>query len=210
MFFAHPCLQLIMINQIKVLLIFSFFFGVVPAYAAFSPISLSIAPPVQFPPEDFNITGLRLSLLYGRQRDIYGLDLAAGGNITDGNFAGLAVSGIFNKTNGTTTILGLQAAGGFNINSNKATIIGLQVALGMNHNSAESSLWGVQLAAVNLSEHTKVHGAQIGLYNLAEEVYGFQIGVINHCKDLHGLQIGFLNWHDDGLFKVSPILNFGF
>ena len=92
------------------------------AKAALSPLSVAIAPPVQFPPADYTVTGLRLSALWGHHRDMYGLDFGLLGNITDQDFTGLAVSGIFNATSGTTRILGLQLAGIGNFNTNNAVI----------------------------------------------------------------------------------------
>lgn len=181
------------------------------ANAAFTPLSVSILPPVQFPPSDFSITGARASLLWGNHRDVYGVDLGLIGNITAQDFVGVGVSGIFNATHGTTTILGLQAAGAANINTNKTRVYGVQIALGVNSNSAESRLVGLQLAALaNLADHTNIYGVQIGLYNRAQAVYGLQIGLVNVATSLHGVQIGLMNFNHTGLFSVAPILNIGF
>ncbi len=180
------------------------------ANAAVSPVSIGLVPPIQFPSNEYAITGARISLLWGHQRNVYGLDLGLIGNITDQDFTGLGVSGLFNITHGTTTALGLQAALGANYNTNKTTVIGLQAALGANVNTAESTINGLQLALVNLSEHSTINGFQLGLYNKAQTVHGVQIGVINVVNNLHGLQIGVLNFNSTGMFAVSPILNFGF
>ena len=102
------------------------------AYAIASPLSISIVSPIQFPSQDFTVTGARLSVLWGTHRDIYGLDLGVIGNITKENFVGMGISGIFNLTEGKTTILGLQAAGLANVNTKEAKIIGLQIALALN------------------------------------------------------------------------------
>ncbi|MES2963957.1 MAG: hypothetical protein V4760_08705 [Bdellovibrionota bacterium] len=180
------------------------------ASAALSPLSVGLFPPVQFPPSDFSVTGFRASLLWGRHRDVYGLDLGVLGNITDQSFTGIAVSGLFNATHGTTNIIGLQAAGLANFNTNKTRVFGVQLAALLNKNDAESSLSGVQFALVNLSPNMSIYGLQAGIYNKARSVYGFQIGLVNSCTDLHGLQIGLVNFHEKGLFAVSPIINFGF
>jgi hypothetical protein len=180
------------------------------ASAAASPLSVSVFPPVEFPPNDFAVTGARVSLLWGSHRNMYGLDVGVLGNITEQTFTGLGVSGIFNATHGTTTILGLQLAGLTNINTNKTRVYGLQAALGMNYNTAESSIAGLQLALANWSPFTRVYGFQFGIYNKARSVYGLQIGLVNDCEDLHGLQIGLINFNHQGPFVVSPILNVGF
>ncbi|PWU20828.1 MAG: hypothetical protein C5B49_03620 [Bdellovibrio sp.] len=185
-------------------------FSSMSAQGAFSPVSLSILPPIEFPPDDFTVTGVRASLLWGKQRDIYGLDFGLLGNITELTFAGVAVSGMFNITHGTTTALGLQLAGLANYNTNKTHVFGLQAAL-LNINEAESAVVGVQLAPLaNLSAHTKVYGLQVSVYNKAEDVYGFQIGLVNFADHLHGIQIGLLNFNSNGPFAVAPLLNAAF
>jgi hypothetical protein len=180
------------------------------AMGAVSPLSVAIVPPVQFPPQDFNVAGLRVSALWGKHRQMYGFDFGAIGNITDQSFVGLAVGGLFNSTGGASTILGLQATAGLNINRQKTSVYGAQIAL-VNSNLATSSVVGIQVgAAANLSGHTKIYGLQVGLYNHAEEVFGFQIGLINKTTSLHGLQIGLINFHEKGIFSVCPIINVGF
>jgi hypothetical protein len=181
------------------------------AQAAISPISVAIVPPVQFPPGDFSVTGLRASVLWGKHRDVYGLDFGLLGNITEQTFTGIAVSGVFNNTHGTTTILGLQLAGITNINTNKTSVYGLQAALGVNYNSAAATVAGIQLALLaNVAPFTDIYGLQVGLYNRAKEIYGFQIGLVNVADNLHGIQIGLANFNHKGPFAISPILNVGF
>jgi len=68
---------------------------------------------------------------------------------------------------------------------------------------------GVQLGALANYAGT-VHGAQIGIVNLAEEARGVQIGVFNHAKSLRGLQIGLANHAEDGVLPWTAILNMGF
>lgn len=184
----------------------------VPAMAAISPIGLSIIAPVQFPTEDVGITGIRANLLWGRHRDVFGLDVGGIGNTTTLNFSGLVqAAGVFNYNVGSSNVLGIQAAGITNINVNKSHIYGVQVALGINNNSAESTLVGLQAAAIaNYSPFTKVVGVQVGLYNKARTVYGLQIGLINVTENLHGFQIGLVNVFKNGLFALSPMVNFGF
>ncbi len=180
------------------------------AASSITPLSLGLVPPVQFPSNDFTITGLRASVLYGHHRSVYGVDVGLLGNITDQSFRGLAVSGLFNNTRGETSILGLQFAGVTNINQGGTTVYGVQLALGLNYNSADSDVIGLQLAAANHAPFTDVFGVQAGIYNRAKEVYGLQIGVVNFADNLHGIQLGLINFNNKGLLGVSPILNVGF
>jgi hypothetical protein len=182
---------------------------VCPARAGVTPLGVAIVPPVQFPPGDFTIVGARVSALWGAQRNVYGVDLGGLGNITEGDFGGIAVAGLANWNKGTSTIIGLQAAGLANVNVNKTRVLGVQLAA-VNANYAESSVTGFQLGLGNYSPHTRVIGAQLGIYNSSREVYGFQIGLINSTDSLHGIQVGLLNFNRSGLFSVAPILNVGF
>jgi len=175
--------------------------------AATSPVAIGLLPPLQFPPTDFDVTGLRLSLLWGKQRTMSGLDFGVLGNITDQTSSGLSFAGLVNYVGGTTNAL--QVAGLANVNMGKTTIYGLQLAL-VNYNPAESTVGGFQLGLVNMSSFTNICGLQVGAYNTARTVHGLQIGLINVTDSLHGLQIGLLNFNHTGLFVVSPIINAGF
>ena len=198
-------------KYLRYVFIAAMFLSVCQAHAGFSPAAVALFAPVEFPPSDYSVTGLRVSALLGKHRDVYGFDLAGLGNITEQSFGGIAVAGLFNMTQGTTTILGLQLAGAANINTNKTRVFGLQATLGVNSNLAESMVAGLQLGLLgNYSPFIKVIGAQIGVYNRANEVYGFQIGLVNVAESLHGIQIGLINFNHKGLFSVAPLINVGF
>src|SRR5471030_899628 len=83
---------------------------VMPAQALYSPLEVALFPEIQFPAQEYSIAGLRLSILMGKQQDIYGLDFGVVGNITTGDFVGTAVSGITNMTYGPTLVVGVQAS----------------------------------------------------------------------------------------------------
>lgn len=200
-----------MTKYISLLLSVCVVFNFNSAQAFVSPVSVAIVPPIQFPPNDFSVTGVRASVLWGKHRDIYGLDFGLLGNITEQDFVGVGVSGIFNNTRGTTRALGLQLAGLANVNSNKTSVFGLQATLGVNYNAAASMVAGVQLGVIaNIAAFTDIYGAQIGIYNRAKEVYGVQIGLVNVTDNLHGIQIGIANFNRKGPFAISPIINVGF
>jgi len=159
--------------------------------ANYTPISLGLVPPAQFPPPRFTVNGLRLTGIYGISRRVRGIDLALLGNSTDEEFAGLAVSGLMNINHGTTKVIGLQLAGLANINKGAGKVYGFQIAL------------------ANMSKFTDINGVQLGLYNRARNVRGLQIGIINHAASLVGIQIGLANFNEGGPFGVSPIINAG-
>lgn len=198
-------------KKILSLLVVALAFVSIPrSEAAMSPVAIAIVPPIQFPGANFDVTGLRLSALWGSQRHVYGFDFGVIGNMTNGQMTGLAVSGIFNLNKGQTTGVLLQAAGIGNFNVQKARIYGVQIAGIINSNQAESVVGGLQLALVNLAPFTNIRGFQVGIYNRARDVVGFQIGLVNVADHLHGIQIGLVNFHRQGLFSVAPIINIGF
>ncbi len=173
-------------------------------------LALSLANPVQYPPDDFTVAGIRIGLLVGKHKNVYGLDIGGIGNITESNFIGMAIAGGFNNTRGSTNIILLQLAGLANINSGKTNVYGFQIAP-VNWNSGGGSIVGVSLGIlVNKNSLSDIYGLQLGLYNEAQAVYGFQIGIINKTKSLHGLQIGLMNFNEAGPLIASPIINIGF
>lgn len=123
-----------------------------------TPIAIDLFPPVQFPSSEFEVKGLRLSIV-GKNRGVSGVDIGLLGNMTDQSFSGIAIAGLFNY------------------NKTSAEIIGLQLAGLANLNGIASSLYGVQIGLYN--KINKVYGLQIGLINVAKELHGVQIGLIN-------------------------------
>lgn len=177
------------------------------AFSGVSPISIAMIPNIEFPSADATVAGLRMSVVWGEHRSVYGLDLGVIGNVTQQNFVGTAFSGIFNKTE-NTTILGIQAAGVANITTGRTTVLGTQLAGIWNYNSGDISVYGIQLAGLT-NTASRICGVQVGFYNKADVVYGFQIGIVNHAQSLHGVQLGLVNYNVTGLIPMFPFINVG-
>ena len=79
------------------------------AFGAISPVAINIFAPVQFPPEDFSVTGVRATALFGHQRNMYGIDIAAIGNMTDLEFAGIDLNAELARSQ--SRIVGRRACG---------------------------------------------------------------------------------------------------
>ena len=62
-------------------------------FADTTPVMVSLVTPVQAPSRSYDVTGLRLSLIYGECQDFTGLDIGVIDN-TRKDFTGLAVGGI--------------------------------------------------------------------------------------------------------------------
>jgi len=192
-----------------------------------TPIMASLVAPLQVPSRDYDVSGFRLSLLYGDCRNFTGLDIGIAQR-TAGGFTGLAVGGV--------NIAGGQFYGGQVglVNWNPCSSmkwgkrsIGAQVGL---FNGAES-FCGLQDGLVNFSKKSFV-GWQSGFLNFADDVsglqsgfclvgavnvahggvYGVQIGLVNYARKIEsGVQVGIVNIiAENGWAPVLPIVNGSF
>ena len=194
------------------------------------PLQLALWNPYQLVPAETDIHGLRLNFLYGKNRNVKGIDLGLV-NESKGDFSGIEGGLLINIVNGNVS--GLQAALFANGTDGTGSVKGIQAALFSN---GAENVRGVQIAMYNGSETVK--GVQLGLlWNLrlsffddytepwsVEEAYGMQIALLNCCKKMTGVQIGFYNWSNEmrgiqigiinvineGPVKVFPILNVSF
>jgi hypothetical protein len=155
-----------------------------PAAAGdWSPVQLALWHPAQAVPADFAIYGLRANLIYGKNREVRGLDL-----------------GLANTSKQDTW--GIQAG----ILNGPGKLFGLGVG-GIN---SSGSVHGMQAGLLGVSEG-RVNGVQVSaLYSQAKTVRGLQIGLINSAENLKGLQIGLINRVKDGPVPFLPILYPGF
>ncbi len=181
----------------------------------FSPFMFSLIAPAQVPSPDWDVYGLRINVIYGACRDLYGLDvglvnhvkgttkalqLGAIANISDGPAMGFQ-AGVVNTSGSTFT--GLQIGAIANISGGPTT--GFQAGL---VNTAGSMLSGLQIGAVNYAKRASV--LQIGAFNGADHVDGLQIGVINVTRTMLGVQIGLVNVIQDNDIPFVPVINFYF
>lgn len=186
-----------------------------------SPVMVSLVAPAQAPAWDWDVTGFRLSLLYGDCRDFAGLDIGVASRAS-GDFAGLGVGGV-NIVNGR--LRGLQV-GLFNWADDSASGRPLGVQYG-GINYADSFL-GLQDGFVNVSSGW-LSGVQYGYLNCARDVFGVQcgsmlvlgasiawgcvdgcqIGIVNYAHTMScGVQIGLVNIIANGGFlPVLPLVN---
>ncbi len=161
---------------------------VVPASAqdqdrAYTPFMLSLVTPLQVPPRDFNVGGLRINAIYGECHDFDGLDLSALVGRATGHANGFQAALLANVVEGDG--FGLQAGA---VNYVKGEYAGLQLGV-----------------CANYAEKAKV--LQIGFYNGAEHIEGMQIGVINTTRTMIGIQIGLINVIQDNDVPFLPIIN---
>lgn len=147
-----------------------------------------IGPTMQLVDDDEDVSGVRINLLYGVNRNMSGLDLGLI-NHTNGDMVGVGF-GMVNVTDGT--FLGWQAAP---INVAQEAFTGLQW-----------SAWtGLSLANIA----GEGNGAQISwVFNQAEYLHGFQLALLNIANDMDGIQIGLINIiRSKERFPFLPIVN---
>lgn len=127
-----------------------------PALAQEKPIQLSLLAPIQIVPEDNAITGLRLSLLYGKNTSVSGLDLGLINHSTSGTSKGVQLG-----------LVGLV----------DADFVGFQgTYVNLTNGNFEGFQWGI----VNYAGYA--NGFQLGLVNYAQRMKGLQIGLVNIIK----------------------------
>ena len=192
-----------------------------------TPVMLSLVTPVQVPSREYDVTGLRLSLLYGDCQDFAGLDIGLL-NISRRRFTGLAVSGmnsVGERFCGAQ--LGLVNFNGNDLSSLEHSSIGAQVGV-LNY---AGTFCGLQDGLINISSD-RFLGLQASLVNCAEDLYGLQcgfyfifgvnavsgsmrgcqIGLVNYANRVDGgCQIGLVNIiTENGWMPVLPIVNGSF
>lgn len=168
------------------------------------PLAIGIIPPLQMPPETWDIVGIRLNLLVGRHNNVTILDIGTLANLSLGKMQGIEVAGIWNQV--YQDLMGIQVSG--IANRVYGDLTGLQIAGIANYNGAADTT-GLQIASVNVNQG-ETTGVQIGIYNQVESMSGVQIGLFNSADNFIGMQLGLCN-----LIRQSPcpfmvILNFGF
>ena len=127
-----------------------------PILAQEKPIQLSLFSPVQLVPEDQAISGVRLSLLYGRNTYVTGLDWGLISRSTSGMSKGVQFG-----------LVGLVDA---DFMGWQSTVV----------NITQGDFEGFQWGLVNYAGNA--NGFQLGIVNYAFTMKGLQIGLVNIIK----------------------------
>ena len=197
------------------------------AFAETTPAMVSLLTPVQLPARDYDVKGIRLSLIYGECETFKGLDIGIVNNST-ADFTGLAIGGanisgnrfyggalgLVNWNGGTSPNWEDVSKGcQLGIVNYAGSFCGLQKGL---LNIADGTFTGLQDSFLNFADD--MNGLQCGYYiilgvNVASgTVRGCQIGLVNYAGEIDkGLQIGLVNVLDKGgIAPVFPFVNGNF
>jgi hypothetical protein len=176
-----------------------------------APVQLSLWDSVQVIDPERSIHGLRLTLPYGRNWDVQGVDIGIVNRVNhDLSGLQLSVAGFVDgqmkglQYNWLISSVGAEAQGAqFGIVNRVGSLQGVQFGA---VNYARDGASGAGFAAVNVYEGPSV-GAMLGLVNYASRIEGVQLGVVNVTDHLHGVQIGLVNVASNGFLPVFVIFN---
>jgi len=190
------------------------------ATAGWSPLQVAVWHPAQMVPDDWNIYGLRMNLLYGKNKNVWGFDLGVA-NTTEGrvrgfqaglingpgDLDGIGVGGI----NSTRRVNGFQAGvlsvaeervNGIQLSAlfNQAPAVrGLQLHAGIFGNFSEDVV-GAQIAAgLTVNQAETMRGAQLSIIanNANQSMQGVQFSIYNFAKIMGGVQFGIVNYAEE-------------
>jgi hypothetical protein len=147
------------------------------------PIQLSLLAPVQLVPEEESVRGVRLTLLYGKNASVTGVDLALIANHTTRDFLGVQFG-----------LVGYA----------ERNFTGAQLNWGVN--VVEGAFEGLQWGFVNSARNGR--GVQVAAVNHADRFRGLQIALVNYAETLDGVQLGLVNIiRNGGAFPVMVLVN---
>ena len=132
------------------------FVFVIPAQGQDRPIQLSLVSPIQIFPENYTITGVRLSLIYGRNASVTGLDWGLVNHTTSGESMGVQFG-----------LVGIADADFVGWQDNAFNIV-------------KGNFKGLQWGFVNYANYA--NGLQLGFVNYSVSMHGLQIGLVNIIK----------------------------
>ena len=166
-----------------------------------TPVQLALFAPIQIAPVDSDVYGLKLSLPYGVNRTLYGLDVGLC-NI-DQTVYGIDIGG---WTMVKERQYGIQIGGLFASRGNsKSKSYGLNIA-GL-VNLSQGSGYGISIGGLANYAADAITGLQLACWTSAKKMTGLQLGVVNFAGDLTGVQLGLVNICPKGYLPFMLIIN---
>ena len=148
----------------------SIFLAVVCNADECSPLQISLWPSIQLVSQDSSICGGRLSLVWGKNTAVRGIDIGI--------------------VNGVEPVKGIQLSGSNMVSGrDKAQSWGLEIA-GLNY-ARDTKYTGIQIGLANIDLETVMNGIQVSLFNYVDEANGIQLALIGNdaVKDFYGVQM---------------------
>jgi hypothetical protein len=149
-------------------------------------------------PSDPQVSGMRLSFLWGKNRSTHGFDVGLLSMSETSDFSGLALVG------GVSRVTGRMDSG-------------VAFSLVNLHSGSDSGVNGAFINLLHDTEHAFNTGfviiasgttlVDLGGVNVSNASTA-QIGFINVTKQIKSFQFGFINVADNGFLPVFPVFNF--
>lgn len=162
---------------------------------------LALYNPAQIVSEETDVQGLRLSLIYGKNDTVKGLDVGVVAHAREARGVAVGILHIVDED-----LTGLQVAP-IGASVTHRSLRGVQAAFGL---SRANDLEGAQLSIVNLLEEPS-RGIQAASFaNLHKsDLTGLQVALLNNVASLGGLQVGGVNFSEatDGA-QIGLIWNY--
>ena len=155
--------------------------------AGFTIFQYSIFNPIQLYPDNYDVYGVRLNLLYGVNHSMYGVDMGFYSALKD-NMYGVQLAGVACSRDGDA--FGFSAA----------TIANMSIG----------NDGGLAIAGFMSLASGQFTGLQVATVCRAQKFKGVQIGVFNHCDDFKGFQFGLVNVCKNQYLPFTILLNFRF
>lgn len=148
-------------------------------------------------PDVPDVSGMRFSILHGRNRSTRGVDLGLLSLSDTTHFSGFSAILGMGRVSGTMNGL---ATGLINVHTSRDT--GVNMALVNRVNTVES---GANVGVVNTADGYTM--LDLGALNVSDRS-SVQIGVLNITKKISGVQLGLLNIAENGFLPMFPFFNF--
>ena len=159
---------------------------------------LALFHPLQIFGAENDVCGLGLNLIYGRNTNLYGLDVGVANDKT-GEVCG-AQLGLGNRAG---VLYGVQLGA---VSVAHGETVGMQAGV-LNWSKGAGNAFQCGLISI-ASEYS---GFQLGGFNYADDYEGLQLGVVNVCNSMTGVQIGLLNFILKSQYIMfAPIFNASF
>jgi len=168
------------------------------ANVAFAETGFQFAAPGVNAPDDPDVSGMRFSLLYGKNQSMSGLDL------------GLLSMSETSKMSGLALVAGVHKVTGEMSSSASFSLMNYHTGMDSGMNGAFINVLNDAGGAFNLGFIIIAKGAtlaDLGGINISKSSK-VQIGFLNVTQELETFQFGFLNMAENGFLPVFPVFNF--
>ena len=176
---------------------------------ASTPVQLSL--PGNNLPASQQVSGARLSVLYGQTGSVSGLDvplfaLSDTNHFTGIQFAlGVGAARVRQSFHGVAlTAVNWHEGRDQGVNIGLVNLTNQAQGLNAGLVNVGNSMQGLNFGMVNIAQGNAL--ANVGFVNYAERTT-FQLGLFNATQHLDGVQIGLGNYAANGIFPVLPLIN---